>query len=92
MMRRGISLSDTDIDYEKIPKQITKMKMRGESLSDNDWPRLEQLVLDYGGSQWSSDWIPGVKFLKQIIMQYSRIVWAILASSFGSLFGTEVML
>ena len=45
------------------------MKMRGESLSDidSDWPRLEQLVLVYGGSQWPSDWIPGVKFRKQII-------------------------
>ena len=44
------------------------MKMRGESLSDtdSDWPRLEQLVLVYGGLQWSSDWIPGVKFPKQI--------------------------
>ena len=43
------------------------MKMRGESLSDtdSDWPRLEQLVLVYGGSQWSSDWIPGVNFPKQ---------------------------
>ena len=53
----------------KIPQQITKMKMRGESLSDidSDWPRLEQLVLVYGGSQWPSDWIPGVKFRKQII-------------------------
>ena len=40
---------------------------RGESLSDtdSDWPRLEQLVLVYGGSQWSSDWVPGVKFPKQ---------------------------
>ena len=44
------------------------MMMRGESLSDtdNDWPRLEQLVLVYGGSQWSSDWIPGIKFPEQI--------------------------
>ena len=41
---------------------------RGESLSDtdSDWPRLEQLVLVYGGLQWSSDWVPGVKFPKQI--------------------------
>ena len=44
------------------------MMMRGESLSDTDsgWPRLEQLVLVYGGSEWSNDWIPGVKFPKQI--------------------------
>ena len=51
-----------------IPKQIIKIMMRGESLSDtdNDWPRLGQLVLVYGGSQWSSDWIPGVKIPKQI--------------------------
>ena len=41
--------------------------MRGESLSntESDWPRLELLVLVYGGSQWSSDWILGVKFPKQ---------------------------
>ena len=40
----------------------------GESLSDtdSDWPRLEQLDLVYGESQWSSDLIPGVKFPKQI--------------------------
>ena len=44
------------------------MMMRGESLSDtdNDWPRLGQLVLVYGGSQWYSDWFPGVKIPKQI--------------------------
>ena len=30
------------------------------------WPRLGQLVLVYGGSQWSSDLIPGVEFPKQI--------------------------
>ena len=41
------------------------MMKRGESLSDNDWPRLEQFVLVYGGSQCSSDWIPGVKIPKQ---------------------------
>ena len=54
----------------KISKQITKMMKRGESLSDTDgtWPRLEQLAPVYGGSQWSSDWIPGVKFPKQIII------------------------
>ena len=53
-----------------ISKQIIKIMMRGESLSDTDsaWPRLEQLVPVYGGSQWSSDWIPGVKFPKQIII------------------------
>ena len=52
----------------EISKQIIIM-MRGESLSDTDsaCPRLEQLVPVYGGSQWSSDWIPGVKFPKQII-------------------------
>ena len=44
---------------------------RGESLSvtDTDWPRLEQLVLVYGWLQWSSDLIPGVKFSKQINKQ-----------------------
>ena len=49
-----------------IPKQIIKIMMRGESLSDTDSgrPRLEQLVLVYGASQGSSDWIPGVKFPK----------------------------
>ena len=53
----------------KIPKQVAKMKMSSESLSDtdSDWPRLKQLVLVHGGSQWPSDWIPGVKFPKQII-------------------------
>ena len=52
----------------KITKQVLKVMRRGESLSDtdSDWPRLEQFVLVYGGSQWSSDWIPGVKFPKQI--------------------------
>ena len=54
----------------KITKQVTKVMRRGESLSDTDgdWPRLEQLVLVYGGSQWSSDWIPGIRFHKQIII------------------------
>ena len=65
-MRRSESLSDTDVDYCKISKQITKMMKRGVSLSDTDRPRLGQLVLVYGGSEWSSDWIPGVKFPKQI--------------------------
>ena len=52
----------------EIPEQMIKVVMRDESLSDteNDWPRLGQLVLVYGGSQWSKDWIPGVKFPKQI--------------------------
>ena len=50
------------------------MLMRGESLSDtdNDWPRLEQLVLVYGGSQWSSYCIPGVKIPKQIIKMNNK--------------------
>ena len=58
-----------------IPKQIIKIMMRGESLcdTDNDWPRLGQLFLVYGGSQWSSDWIPGVKIPKQIII--TRADW-----------------
>ena len=52
----------------KITKQIIKVMRRGGSLSDtdSDWPRLEQLVLVYEGSQWSSDWISGVEFPKQI--------------------------
>ena len=37
----------------KITEQVIKVMRRGENLYDidNDWPRLEQLVLVYGGSQ-----------------------------------------
>ena len=52
----------------KVTKQVIKVMKRGKSLSgtDSGWHRLEQLVLVYGGSQWSSDLIPGEKFPKQI--------------------------
>ena len=51
----------------EFPEQLIKVVMRDESLSDteNDRPRLGQLVLVYGGSHWSSDWITGVKFPKK---------------------------
>ena len=65
--RRGINMI-LKLIIVKITEQVIKVMRGGENLSDtdSDWPRLEQLVLVYGGSQWSSDWIPGVKFPKQI--------------------------
>ena len=65
--------------------------MRGESLSDtdDDWPRLEQHVLVYGGSQWSSDQIPGVKIPKQInkksVLSRDRAQWSIHKLSFHAI-------
>ena len=61
---------------------------RGDSLSDADseWPRLELLVLVYGGLQWSSDWVPVVNFPKQINKSYLHVVVPLLyipANSIG---------